>query len=208
MGIFSRLFGSSSDIEKKLEDMYVAVFQMKMGMSASEAKGAFRDMLKQEKEKSVREGTSKLPQNFGDMMLEQESTNEKMKSMLAKKRREGVRDEDIRWWWNMHDLERRMIVAFSDVMKLATYNKLREENGLSEKEAIKRLGKAFPIFGNPEDTTHTTGEDRPLPSELRDRIDIYVEKRTQADPEKLKKDVEESSTFNALIRREIKERNV
>jgi len=181
---------------------------MKMGLSASEAKGTFRDILKHEKEKSEKEGTSKLPQNFGDIMLEQESTNEEMRSMLAKKRQEGVRDEDIRWWWNMHDLEKRIMVAFGDVMKLAVYKKLREEDGLSEREAMRRLRKALPIFGNPEDTTHTAGEDRPLPFELKDRIEVYVEKRTKTDQEKLKKDLAESSSFNALIRKEMKNGNI
>ena len=208
MGKFSNLFGSSSDIEKNLEDLYVPIFQMKMGLSASEAKGTFRDILKHEKEKSEKEGTSKLPQNFGDIMLEQESTNEEMRSMLAKKRQEGVRDEDIRWWCNMHDLEKRIMVAFGDVMKLAVYKKLREEDGLSEREAMRRLRKALPIFGNPEDTTHTAGEDRPLPFELKDRIEVYVEKRTKTDQEKLKKDLAESSSFNALIRKEMKNGNI
>jgi len=43
----------------------------------------------------------------------------------------------------------------------------------------------------------------PLPFELKDRINIYIEKRAKSDPEKYKKDIESSSTFNALVRKEI-----
>ena len=52
--------------------------------------------------------------------------------MLAKKRAEGVRDEDIRWWWSMHDLERRMMIKVDDISRLALYIKLRETEGLTE----------------------------------------------------------------------------
>ncbi len=104
MGIFSKLFGSSSDIEKQLEALYVPMFQTMKGMTLTQAKSTFRDLIKKAKEESLKEGTSKFPQNFGDILLEKEPTNPHFNSILAKKRSEGVRDEDIRWWWNMHDL--------------------------------------------------------------------------------------------------------
>lgn len=208
MGIFSKLFGTSSDIEKELEDLYVQMFQTMMGMSPSQAKSAFRVMLKQAKEESLKEGTSKLPRNIGNIILEKESTDEKIKSMLAKKRNEGVKDQDVIWWWNIHDLERRIMLKHDDWCKVTVFKKFREEDGLSKDEAGKRVGKTYPIFGNPDDTTHTTGEDRPLPFELKDRINIYVEKRAKIDPEKFKEDVEESSSLNALIRKEIKKGNI
>jgi polyhydroxyalkanoate synthesis regulator phasin len=201
MGIFSKLFGASTDIEKMLENLYVIACQEQMQMSASEARSTVRDMLNQAKEESVKESTSKLPRNFGDIILEQESTNAETKSMLAKKRREGVRDENIRWWWNMYDLERRMMVAFDQIMKQPVYIKFTERDGLSEKAALEKLDKHFPIWGDPEDTTHHTGEDRPLPIELKGRIDIYVEKRMRTDPEGFKKAMENSSSLNALIRK-------
>ena len=63
-------------------------------------------------------------------------------------------------------------------------------------------------MGNPDDTAHTTKDDRPLPYELKDRINIYVEKRRQSDPNKFRKEIEQSSTFNALVRKEIKKGNI
>ena len=141
MGVFSKLFGSSSDIEKQLEALYVPMFQTMMGMTLTQAKTTFHDLVKKAKEESLKEGTSKFPQNFGDVLLAEESTNPHFKSMLAKKRNQDVRDEDIRWWWNMHDLERRMMLKVLDINKFAFYEKLIERDGLSEDEALKRLRK-------------------------------------------------------------------
>ena len=197
----------SSDIEKQLEDCYVNVFQA-IGMSSSEAQNIVRDLLKLVKEECQKEDTLKnLPQNFGNILLERESTVEEIKSMLAKRRKEGVRDEDIRWWWNMHPLERKMMLKVDDVIKLSVYTRIRKEEGLNEKEAAKEVIKFHVIYGDPDDTTHTVGDDRPLPEELKDRINIYIEKQT-TNQEKYKKEIEESSTLNALLRKEIKKGNI
>jgi len=205
---FSNLFGSSSNLERELEEYYVPTFQMMTGMPLTQARSAFRDILKQAKEEAKNEGTLNLPRNFGDILLEKESGDEKIKSMLAKKRKEGVTDKDIKWWWNMHDLERRIMLKVDDIHRLALFEKLREKEGLSVEEAARRIGKSFPVFGDPDDTTRTTGEDRPLPYELKDRINIYIEKRSQVDPEQFKKEIEGSSSVNSFIRKEISKGNI
>jgi len=207
MGIFSNLFGSSSTIEKQLEEYYIPVFQMTMGVSSSQAKTIFHDLLKQIKEESENEGTSNLAQDFGDTLLERESTDERTKSMLAKKRDEGVKDEDIRWWWNMYDIERRMMLKVDELHRLALFEKLQEQNNSAE-EAAEMVRKSYPIFGDPDDTTNVAGKDRPLPYELKDRVNIYVEKRSQMDPEQFKREIEQSSTVNCLIRQEIEKGNI
>jgi hypothetical protein len=204
MGLFSKLFGSSSDIEKRLEYSYVTVMKEKMQMSESKARKIVRDTIQHEKEVSMREGTFQLPLNNGDRMLEQEFTKEEIKSQLVKKRKEGVRDDDIRWWWNMHDLERRMIVAFDSIIKMWAYKVYTETDGLSEKDAIEKLNRHFPIWGDPDDITHFTEDDRPLPFELKDRVNLFVEKRRTTDPEGFNKAMESSSSLNALIRKLIK----
>ena len=197
----------SSDIEKQLEDYYMSVFQPD-GFSSSEAQNIVRDLLKLAKEECQQEDTlNNLPQNFGNILLERESTVEKIKSMLAKRRKEGVRDEDIRWWWNMHPLERKMMLKVDDVIKLSEFARIQKEEGLNEEEAAKKVRKFHVIYGEPDDTTHTVGDDRPLPEELKDRINIYIEKQT-TNQEKYKKEIEESSTLNALLRKEIKKGNI
>jgi len=202
MGLFFK-----SNIEKQLEQLYVTIFQEK-GISPTEAKKTVRRLLKEAKEEAKREGILGLPQNLGDIFLEKETTDEKYKSMLAKLRSEGVRDEDIKCWWNMHDLERRMMQKADFMDRFALFKKFREEDRLTEEQAAKRVGEIFPIFGDPDDTTLSTGEDRPLPYELKDRINIYVEKRSQTDPKQFKGEIEESSSFNALVRKEIEKGNI
>jgi len=164
-------------------------------------------MLKLAKENSEMEGTSNLPLNYGDIRLEKESTNEGIKSILTKLRKKGVRNEDIRWWWNMNDIERRIIAVVDENSRLAMFTQSVEE-GMTGEEAAKKVRKHHPIYGDPYDTTHTIGNDRPLPIELKDRINIYVERRSQTDLEQFKKYIEKSPTFNALVREEIEKGNI
>lgn len=213
MGLFSKLFGSSSDIEKQLEELYIPIFQKTMGMSLDQAKKHFQDMFQLAKKESLKGNTKNLPQNYGDLLLEAESTDEKTKEMLAKKRIEGVRDEDIRWWWNRHDYERWMMFEVDENSRGALFidEIAKSDAGSVEEaslEAAKKIRKFFPMFGDPDDTTHTKGNDRPLPYELKDRINIYIEKYKKKDPNMLKKVIENSSTFNSLIRNEIKSGNL
>ncbi|MBW2662381.1 MAG: hypothetical protein JRD93_10430 [Deltaproteobacteria bacterium] len=209
MGFFSKLFGSeTSEIDSELENQYVPMFQNMMGMPIPQAKSTFRDMLKQAKEESVKDRTSNLPQNFGDLLLEEESTNPHFKSMLAKKRAEGVIDEDVRWFWNMHDLERRMMLKVDDLFQLSLFIKLREEDRFNEKEAANKVKKFHPMYGDPDDPSQPIGDDKVLPRELKDRVNRYIEKREHIDKDEFKKEIEDSSTFNAFIRKEIKRGNL
>ena len=184
------------------------MFQMMMGMTLTQAKSTFHDLYKQAENEAKVEGSINLPMNLGDILLEKESTRQETKSMLAKRKKEGVREEDIRWWMNRHELDRKMMIKVDDISKLALFTKLTEEDRLSEEEAAKEVKKYFPIFGDTDDTSTSAGDDRPLPFELKDRINIYIQKRSQTDPEKYKKEIAESSSFNALIRKEIRKGNV
>jgi len=138
---------------------------------------------------------------------------ENIRKKLPKILKEGVREEDFKWWWNLNDVERNMMIIDDDISKYQAYcfeieksNKLMEEN--PTEAAAKKVRKSFPIYGNPygkpDDTTQETGDDRPLAIELKNRINIYIEKRSKENPEQLRRDLEQSSTFNALIRKEIR----
>ena len=204
MGVFSKLSGGSSKIERQLEDTYVQIFQTLMGMSLSQAKSTFRDLCKQAIHEAKAEGTLNLPPNLGDALLEKEAGDHKTRLMLEKRRKEGVKDQDIKWWMNRHELDRKMMMKVDDMSKLALFIKLKEEDGCSEAEAAMRVKKFFPIYGDPDDTSTSTGDDRPLPFELKGRINIYIEKTSRSDPNGYKREIEKSSSFIALIRKEIK----
>jgi len=176
-------------------------------MSPSQAKSAFHNIIQEAKKESLKEYSSGLSENVGDFILAKESSDEKIRSIVAKKRNEGVRDQDIRWWFNMRDLEIRILLKVDDISIHSLFDKLRE-HGLSEDDAAKEIRKRYPLFGDPDDTSQSTGEDRPLPYELKNRITIFVQKRLQKDPETFKNEIEKSSTFNALVREEQKKGNI
>lgn len=59
------------------------------------------------------------------------------------------------------------------------------------------------MFGDPDDDSHASGEDRPLYPELKDRIDRYVE-ASFSDFQELHAEITNSTSFNAWVRAKIR----
>ena len=76
-------------------------------------------------------------------------TDEKVRDAFAPKRAEGVTDEDIAFWWNMHDLERRMICKVDEMNRILLFEKLLKDGGVTEPEAARMVAKRFPVYGDP-----------------------------------------------------------
>jgi len=215
MGIFNKY----NEIEKQLLELYTQMF---IEMNLPDAKATAKDMLDRAIEKSKKEGTYYLPNNFGDIILGIEAAEqpitEKMaeifRKTLPQKKEEGVRDEDIRWWWNLNDVERKMMLSMDDFHRLSLFiNEIN--NGKTPEEAGRIMWKAHPMYtyGDPNTRPKQSPfdlkrEDFPLPVELKDRVNRYIEKRLKDDPENIKKDLEGFSTFNAFVRKEIKAGNL
>lgn len=207
--------GSSSSgpsIEQQLKEVYVPTL-MQTGMSVSQANEVFSAWVSLAKEESREEDMDNLPQNFGDLLLQNEATGPNIKAWLAKVRREGGTDEDIRNWWNLHDLERRIMVKNDENSRMAvvidqlkTMGATKDTMQESMDKAVAHARKYFPFWGDPDDCTHVCGDDRPLPEELKFRINLWIQ-RKQFDPN-YKEELERSTTFNALIRREIAKGNL
>ena len=72
--------------------------------------------------------------------------------------------------------------------------------------ARKTSGQAkhAPVFGNPEDLRYFDGDDRPLPASLTHRIAVYTQSRRKKDPVEFKNALSASSSFNALVRQEMR----
>lgn len=194
MGWFS---SEESDHEKQLETQYAQVIALS-GMPERAARQMVREMIQKAKQDAKQEGT-KLPPNFGDVLLATEHTDARTRQLLAEKRREGVKDLDIRRWWNLPDLDRRMCHAMDEHMKMAgVFGGV--EQGLSPDEAIDKIMKILPVYGDPRDTSKLTGANRPLPFELRDRVTTWQETRRLIDAAGFKRDRDAASSFNALVR--------
>ena len=188
------------ETKKRLEPQYVSFFRESMSMPEDVAREIFKTFAEEQKEAARREGTDKLPEKFGEILLEREQTDEKVRNAFAPKRAEGVSDEDIAVWWNMHDLERRMICKVDEMNRILLFEKLVQSSGVSEPEAARMVAKQFPIYGDPEHLVLDTDDDRPLPFELKWRINQYITERTKADPDGFKEAVEDSTSLNALLR--------
>ncbi len=207
MGLLSRLLGNPLAIKKAMEKIYIPQLMEGMDISLPQAQVTFIRLLEQARNESLDRGTAKLPERYGNLLLASEAEDERIRAMLASRRQEGVRNEDIRWWWNMHDLERRMMLKVDEQRRTTQYLRYRQA-GLSKEEAGAKVRTYYPTYGDPDDLPEDKPEDNHLPPELKRRIDRYIEKRMEMDTDGFKQDLEASSTFNALVRREIRAGNL
>lgn len=193
-------------IERELLQLYSQMFsQLPIGWTLEQARKEVKKAIKAYEIQAKKERTDDLRKNFGNWILKAyELRIPNAMRIVEKARKEGANDEDIRKYWNLHDLQRRMVVWSENVFRYSTFLAAREE-GLSPDEAIIKQRKMFPMYGNPEDTRHTSGDDRPLPHELRGRVDVYREKH---EAEIIQKKVSKYSSYNAFIRAEIKKGNL
>ena len=197
-----------SESTQELENMYVNMLQSVLGMSLPDAQRTFSNMLKEACDESVREGNDRLPQNYGDYLLKMEPVDKNIKSMLSARRKEGAMDEDIRWWWNMNDLQRKLTAKFDTILRQSQLTELMRNSGLTEEDATSIIKKNYPVFGMDDNASLTNDEDRDLPFELMERVNNYIENSFRQEPEKLNKAIESTSSLNAFIRREIKRGNI
>ena len=194
-----------AETERRLEPQYVSFFRESMCMPAEVAREIFKALAEEQKEAARREGTDRLPELFGEILLEREQTDEKVRNAFAPKRAEGVTDEDIALWWNMHDLERRMICKVDEMNRILLFEKLVQGSGVTEPEAALMVAKRFPVYGNPDHLVLETDDDRPLPFELKWRVNRYITERTKADPDGFREEAEASTSLNALLRRAVRQ---
>jgi hypothetical protein len=168
------------------------------------ARDIFKALVEEQKEAARREGTVPLPEMFGEILLEREKTDEEVRNAFAPKRAEGVTNEDIALWWNMDDLERRMICRVDEMHRILLFEKLVHGDGVTEPEAARMVAKRFPIYGDPDHLVLGTDDDRPLPFELKWRVNRYLAERTKADPDGFREEAEASTSLNALLRRALR----
>ena len=198
MGFFSKY----NEIEKGLLKYYSKFFA---DMGLPDAEKMTRDFLDKAIEDSKKAGRYSL-KNVGDTLLEKEKSSGQVNPNFESKRKEGVRNEDIKWWFNLNDIERMMMLKVDEFHRLALFIKEKEE-GKTDDEADAVVRKHHPIYGDLNDETHGSGDNRPLPLELKDRINIYIEKQGIGNTE-FKKKIDSFTTLNALIRKEIRAGNI
>lgn len=197
MGIFQGLFGShKSDIEKRLEESYYQSHKQ-FGTSRKE----IQDAIKECKRKAKVAGDSSFGKNFGEELINRAREGDKDAIKAIQKRIEGgANEEDIINWWRLHYLERRMIKWEDDFFRITTFMVFKDERGFSDEEASQEIRKSFALYGDTMDVSNTAGEDRPLPTELHNRINRLVSRLNTYDQQRSR----EYSSMNAFLRHELK----
>jgi hypothetical protein len=136
---------------------------------------------------------------YGQSLLSRELTDSSVKAYLETIRSEGVRDEDVTWFWDMDSVDRIMMMHLFTITVGALFLALIQQTGTSEQAAFN-VRKCQPCFGNPNDFPGSP--DRLLPVELKKRIETYSGFRRQNDNLHFLREMERSTTFNALLRKE------
>jgi hypothetical protein len=149
--------------------------------------------------------TDPFLEGTGDGLLAGESNDPVVHTWLEKCRADGVTDEDFRSWWNLCAFAREMNKFEDDLPRIAMFSFLAQEKGLSEKDAVTEVFRRYPKYGDP---LTGEGDDRPLPVELKRRIVSYFEKHVTADPQQFAQRLQDESSLNALVRKEIQAGNL
>lgn len=189
-------------METDLVEVYTQTFEAE-GKFHRDAVELAETLLSKSKTILKERGWENFPPNLGDLMLSHENENSDIRARLEWVRSQGATDDDIRQWNNLHPLERIMVEQADDFARTRMYVSLRK-SGVAAEDAAKRVFKFHAKFDGdpigPED-------DRPLPMELKLRILAFTE-RCYAEPVAFRTAAEESSSFNAIVRRAIRMRQL
>lgn len=177
------------------------------GVSKSEAKKEARSMFEKAQEKAWAIPECKIANDIwctgmGDYLLSVEEKDPEIKSLLDTIRAEGATDQDIREYRNVPPVKRAMSDQLELMKRRALFTRFFGE-GMDPEEALNKALKFIPVYGDPGDTSHASGDDRPLPGDLKNRVTRYIIEEGGSDPASLNSSVSGHSSMNALIREEI-----
>jgi hypothetical protein len=131
-------------------------------------------------------------------MLQKEHSNPDLKRKLDRLRACGVRDSDIRWWWDLPPLERVLLERADLLNRMQLFLTVLQQGGTPD-EAGRAMWHAHPRF---DELNEQEGEDGPLPIELKYRIVEFMERH----PDQCRAHArDQSRTFNAFVRAKIRE---
>jgi hypothetical protein len=123
---------------------------------------------------------------------------------------EGAIDKDIIWWWNLSPIDKIIIKGTDYAFRRRAIIEYTNQG----KEALKEVMRDFTTYVEdepdlssmtPEDKKYFSSENRALPIELHDRIDIYLKNNLDRDNlSRMQQEKNNFSSANAWIRYLIK----
>jgi hypothetical protein len=194
MPFWSKLW--SSPEERALLELYVPLLSS-LGMSKGEATKQVKAAIDSCRQAGEREGTINLSGTFGSEVLELAKIGQNPAAeIVSVAKSDGATDLDIQSWWSLADVSRRMMWWSESSFRYANFSAFVEQ-GDSEDKAMLKVRRMFPMYGDPRDTQHVTGDDRPLANELRGRVDRF---RENHGAERIIEWSSGYSTLNAYVR--------
>lgn len=146
----------------------------------------------------------RLPDQYGDLLMAGAvKGDEDCQAFVARALQGGANEEDLRQWWNLPDLTRRMYEWEHEIILHDFYQELLQKD-LSESEVMMNLFRMLPFYGDPEDESTFAGDSRPLPEELRLRVFAWAEQTTgELHPAALREEAIPYPSMNAYLRAQL-----
>lgn len=188
-------------VEGRIERVYKRLIKEQLG--GGDPTEDFRRCLEMVEHETI------TPPNYGDLILERVNNDPRTRRYVEKLRRNGVRDEDIRSWYNMHILERSCILYINDLIAIARFFQLTHTGDMAPDDATIALFKELPRLGDPDGADwggavrdRLTDEDRPLPIEMYNAINDFMKRHREE--RSFQNRLAKTTSLNAVIREELR----
>lgn len=211
-----------ANFKRNLIDTYTSVYENTQNLDPAEAKRVATELFDSAAKEALEKGLFDLPKNLGNMIIDKivpfhpkaKEIYDKTRKRMLRLKNELVKNKDVIWWWNLTEIERIMINKNDETVRFAFF--LDKLQAIADQypsveaatpAAKVMVNKAFAIYGYEESPTFC--QDSPLPFELKDRVDAYMEKiALNGEIYNLKNKTQQYSSFNAFVRSEIKAGNL
>lgn len=190
---------SDDEIAETLVALYSGFLQA-TGLGLTEASEMARSLVERAKRDARESGDDQILPGAGDRTLMDEKVDPEVSVVLKSLREEGVRDEDFRNYWNLHYLERETATIYDQVTMLAMAEEFSRQG---RKDPVGEAMKSLPVYGNHLAEGFPEKDDRPLPYELKSRINDWMI-LNQARGQQFMSDIRKHSSLNAMIRDQIR----
>ncbi len=175
MGLFSRRSRSNAsdpEIQRIIDLFFTRAQDLGIGVSKEDLGYILSE---QQKLAAEEDKTYKLPDNYGDLLIQGVQRGEPQSYAFVSRAVEGgATFDDVRAWWNLPDLERRMYTWESNALLQILYRSL-VENGHSQESAYDEMARLLPSFDDNLVGKKLESIDQPLPPELRPWIYAFCQ---------------------------------
>jgi len=195
-----------NNVEKKILNKYIDTYINKLKIDRRTAEGMVKANIIKAKETAIREGVYNLPPDYWKEIFKMEKDNidNDFTRYYKRAREDGVNDTDIIAWWETYPVERYLEVKTQEliVVDRLTSELVADIEEIDDEELENQLDEIarenYPIYGNILEKSDTgIDADRDLPRELIFRVNVLL---SRPGAQKLRKEAQKFSSFNAFIR--------